>query len=436
MRVYQALLAVLMFLALSGAGSETGAEEPLRDFDRYVQLLLERHPDLKSLESALAAAKQTPEYAHSLEDPQLRIGVANLPSDSLSFKDEGMTQKQLGVMQKFPAFGKRDLRRKVAEDSVEIAAAMIPEKRLELVKMARVISYRLRYLQKAKLIVVKNKEILRGFIQIALTKYSVGKGLQSDVLLAQVELSRMSELLMRIEQKIRSTGDMLAVMADLPIDTDWSLFRVAPLPPMAGSADKLLEKALFKRPIFKQRGAEIRKAEDTADLAWRDLLPDYAVGLAYGQRDSGLLPGGQTGERDDMITASVTVSIPFWYKQRQKKKIAETLLLTDRARHNFTSERWSVRYRLADLLEVEEKNLELLVLYETGLLPQAAQTVEASIAAYQVSKVDFLTLVTNQIALYNFEIARDRIEFELQSARARMLRALGEYGTEDLDNGR
>jgi len=246
-----------------------------------------------------------------------------------------------------------------------------------------------------------------------------------------VELSRMSDLLMRIEQKIRSAGDMLAVMADLPIDTDWSFFQVAPLPPMAGSADNLLEKALLKRPIFKKRGAEIKKAEDTADLAWLDLLPDYAVGFAYGQRDS-----GPAGERDDMLTASVTFSVPFWYKQRQKKKIAETLLLADRARHEFTSERWSVRYRIADLLEIEEKNLELLVLYETGLLPQASQTVEASLAAYQVNKVDFLTLVTNQIALYNFEIVRDRIEFELQAARARMLRALGEYGTEVLDNGR
>lgn len=438
MRIFSALA---VFLVLMNAGKifpavNAAHASEMRDFNQYLQLLLEKDPDLKSLEYMLESKKFVPDWAYSLPDPTLNFGLANVPSGSFALDRENMTQKQIGVAQFFPAPGKRKKLRSVAEDDIDIAAAMVPERRLELIKMARVLSYRLKYLQKAKLIVLKNEETLRGFIRIALTKYEVGLGLQTDVLLAQVELSKMSDLLMRIEQKIRSTGDMLATMADLPIDTDWTSYQIAPLPPMTGGTDKLLEEALVKRPIFKKLEAEIKKAENTADLAWLDLLPDYTVGVTYGQRDNGPVPGGQSGVRDDMISASVTLSIPFWYKQRQKKKIAETLELVNRAKHDFTSESWRVRYRIADLLAVEKKNMDLMVLYETGLLPQASQTVEASLAAYQVNKVDFLTLVTNQIALYNFEIVRDKIEFELQAARARMQRALGEFGTEVSTNGR
>ena len=61
------------------------------------------------------------------------------------------------------------------------------------------------FLEKAKEIVEKNKKVLKGFLEVALTRYSVGLGLQQDVLQAQVEISKMSDLLRRIEQDRKST---------------------------------------------------------------------------------------------------------------------------------------------------------------------------------------------------------------------------------------
>jgi len=426
MRVFSALLGILFITAvgLSEADEREAPALPVNDFKGYARLLLERHPDIKSLEAVLAAAEQIPDYAHSLTDPRLKLSVANLPFGSCSFSREAMTQKQIGIIQDYPAFGKRDQRRKVAEDSIRIAAEQIPEKRLELIEKARVASYMLKYLQEARDIVIKNRDILDGFVKIALTKYSVGRGLQQNVLQAQVEVSKMTDILTRIEQGIRSTGDLLATMADLPIDADWSSFEIEPLPPINGAADALLETALKKRPIFRMLEMKIEKAEDTAELARLDILPDYSFSVAYGQRDA-----GPAGDRDDLVSASVTLTIPAWLKTRQEKKIAESAMLAESARHEFTSEEWKLRYQIADLLDIEKKNMDLIVLYDTGLLPQASQTVESSLSAYEVNKVDFLTLVTNQVALFNFEIERSQIFFELQSARARMSRAIGENST-------
>ncbi|MCK5905872.1 MAG: TolC family protein, partial [Gammaproteobacteria bacterium] len=44
------------------------------------------------------------------------------------------------------------------------------------------------------------------------------------------------------------------------------------------------------------------------------------------------------------------------------------------------------------------------VLFKTGIIPQARQTVSSMLVGYQVSKVDFLNLVRSQITLFNYEM--------------------------------
>ena len=43
-------------------------------------------------------------------------------------------------------------------------------------------------------------------------------------------------------------------------------------------------------------------------------------------------------------------------------------------------------------------------LFRTAIIPQAEQSLAAALAGYQVDKVDFLTLLNNQVSLLNFEI--------------------------------
>ena len=52
-----------------------------------------------------------------------------------------------------------------------------------------------------------------------------------------------------------------------------------------------------------------------------------------------------------------------------------------------------------------EQSLKSARLYETGILPQARLAVESSLSAYRVNRVDFLTLLDNQMTVLNFEIS-------------------------------
>ena len=57
------------------------------------------------------------------------------------------------------------------------------------------------------------------------------------------------------------------------------------------------------------------------------------------------------------------------------------------------------------LREIHEQQERL---YRTAIVPQAQQSLASAMVGYQVDKVDFLTLLNNQLALLNFEIDADR----------------------------
>jgi outer membrane protein TolC len=59
----------------------------------------------------------------------------------------------------------------------------------------------------------------------------------------------------------------------------------------------------------------------------------------------------------------------------------------------------------------------LVDLYGDSVLPQARLTLESSLAAYEVGRVDFLTVITSFVAVLNYEIS-------LEEERARAWRAL------------
>jgi outer membrane protein TolC len=69
---------------------------------------------------------------------------------------------------------------------------------------------------------------------------------------------------------------------------------------------------------------------------------------------------------------------------------------------------------------------ELFKLFQSGIVPQARQTVSSMLAGYQVSEVDFLNLVRSQVTLLNYEVQYWKALTEANQALARLDAAVGE----------
>ncbi|MBI3582308.1 MAG: TolC family protein [Nitrospinae bacterium] len=417
-------LFILSVMTALAAGTAFAAGPPAASFAGYLRLLYENHPELKALSAERDAKNQVPAQEYSLPNPQLTLGVMDLPTDTLSFNQEDMTQKVVGLSQAFPAPGKRELRRKTAEADVEMSEAMVGEKRLELAEQARLAFYELKYLLKSRETVLKNKDVLHGFIESALTKYSAGMGVQQDVLAAQMEFSRTAEVQIMLEQEIATATSNLNVWAGLPADTDWSRPEIDALPSMEADEAKIAETAVAKRPLFRQMGAALRKSGDMLQLARKEILPDYSVSLSYGIRENGAMP------RSNMISAEVMLDLPLYRRTKQDKMVAQSVLMEEKARLDVESEKLKLRREVAEQLQMQKKDERLLTLYDAGLLPQARQAVEAAFSSYRVNKVDFRWLIMNQAALLDYQLQRHKVEYELLATRTRLLKISGGDETE------
>ena len=66
--------------------------------------------------------------------------------------------------------------------------------------------YDLSHVYRTTEVAQRNKKILEDFAKIAETRYSVGEGIQQDVLKAHVEVSKMVDELIMLESEEKSPG--------------------------------------------------------------------------------------------------------------------------------------------------------------------------------------------------------------------------------------
>ena len=86
----------------------------------------------------------------------------------------------------------------------------------------------------------------------------------------------------------------------------------------------------------------------------------------------------------------------------------------------FENTKKQVLAEIEETLAVIASNEELINLYQSGILPQARQSLESAIIGYQNDKVDFITLLNNYITLFKFELSEQRIVSNYHKELARL----------------
>lgn len=365
-----------------------------------VKVAVADNPSLAAMRARAKAMAAIPSQVGTLPDPSLSFNVLNLPVDTFSVGQEGMTQMQVGIAQAFPFPGKLGLREDAAGYEAKAAGSEVDESRLWLIRSVKNSWWRLFYLDKALEIVVSNQVLLRQFVEIAQTKYKVGQGLQQDVLLAQLELSKL------LDREVRLKGMRINEDARLNALLNWPTDRVLTLAHRADSAlPSLRTKAALQklaeadRPLLMAQKSRIHAARSRVDLAKKDYYPDFNLGAAYGFR-SGVNNGIQ---RADVASVRFTMSLPIYTDTKQDKAMDQRNSELLQQNYRLQDRRQQVREEISRATADYWRASRLVVLFKGGIIPQARQTVDSMLAGYQVDKVDFLNLVRSQVTLYNYE---------------------------------
>ena len=120
----------------------------------------------------------------------------------------------------------------------------------------------------------------------------------------------------------------------------------------------------------------------------------------------------------------MTINLPIW-REKQAEQVAEADSGIRMAQKQYADFRDRVFSRIHDAKARLEKNRTLVELFYTGILPQARQTFEASLSAYQVGDLDFLSLLDSLLSLYRYEIDYHRAVSDYQRSLAGLEAAVG-----------
>jgi outer membrane protein TolC len=411
------LAAVLGLWAAASAGAWGGVfhQEP-PELQQLVAEMLQANASLSSMAAEVAALREEVSVAGSLPDPMLGIGLANLPTDTFDFDQEPMTQKQVFVSQKIPWFGKLDLKARKTALAALRQEALLEARRRELARMAALTFYDLGFAERGWQVNAELEQMVTQMLQVAEAGYAAGRSPQQDVFQAQVELGRLLDEKIALTQRRRTLQDQLHEM----LNREGFAAIAGPGPPALPELDldpeRIQRRLLRANPLLQGRALEIERAQVDVELARKDYYPDMDFRLGYGQRDEDRMGN----DLADFVSATVTVNLPVWQRTRQDRQLAAALNRHTAAVQAFENLRTGLPHRAAALVTEIRALQENHRLFEEALLLQADQWSRASLAAYEVGRIPFDTMINAHVRRLRFGLQADQYRFGIYKKLAEL----------------
>ena len=415
-KAFRGLVAVTLFLFL-GTDLIFAADLTIEEAG---QLALKDDYTLQAISARSRSMSELSVAVEKLPDPMLKLGFANLPTDTFNLGQEAMTQAVIGVRQMFPRGHTRALSSERINESVARNDAEA-EDREQLILLAVREEYTRIYLhQERQKILEQSLIVFTDLAEITRDYYANGRAHQQDVVQAQLELSKVEERLARIQQQEEEARARLAER--IGENAYRSLDPIWPQVNQTLSTQQIIAK-LTDHPRIRAWQHEIAKSKTSEEIARQAYKPGFAVELAYGGR-GGQNPNGT--DRADLFSAFVTMDIPLFTKNRQDRVLASSIAETSATQYVRDDVYRSMKARVEENAATLAREQERLKLYQEYLLPQAAFNAEAAFEAYQNAVDDLTTLMRARIGEYEIKLSHAALRADETITRARLLYLQGE----------
>ena len=398
------IVPAMVFLAAAAAAQETDWKTRL---GAAIGNAVGRNPELAAMESRVEAARHRVGQAGALPDPEIEIGIKDIPVSKPSLTRSDFTMETVSARQMFPGAGKRGTRRNAAEaEAGAVAAEHVGHVRSLAADVADAF-FALGELDARIQILDESRERLQRAAASAMERYRVGKGAQADVLRANLETTSVEERLSTLRAERRKEAARFNTLQVLSPDSPVSLVALPSEEPPAGRREEILRRAEEESPAVAQATSELRRTEQESKLARLERRPDFTAMTYYGRRE----------RFEDLAGASIAFNLPFVQSKRLSERAAEADANLSGARAGLEVARNGIRRGVEEAQADFDRNASQIRLYLDSILPQAETNYRAAAEAYAVGQIDFLTYIRSAIDL-------DAYRGELAMRRAGIWRAL------------
>ncbi|MGA2600141.1 MAG: TolC family protein [Bryobacteraceae bacterium] len=386
------LIALLFTLPLAAICQTSGER---LDLHQLVDEALRRNPEVLAARKKYEAARQRPAQERSLPDPTLSLGW-NSTGNPLPFAGVGTDPvANAGIMasQEFPAPGKLRLRGEVASKEAEAEAQEYRAIALGVSARVKLAYFGLEHAWLIREVYERNREVLRSLLHSTEARYSVGKAMQADVFKAQTQITIVETRLIQIDREKHAReleiNSLLNRAPETPVARPAELHSA----PLAFSVEELIAKAAKSAPSLTRDQKMIERAGSALDLARKDYYPDVTLNAGY----------FYMGSMAPMYTFRADVKIPLRLS-RTRAEVTERSEEVSQAKYTYEATAQSLQYRIRDEYLGAQTAQKLVDLYTRTVMPQAKLAVESSLASYQTGGSDFLSVLTSELAVFDYEM--------------------------------
>lgn len=401
---YAALLLVALATVPARAANQLSLEEAIR-------IAVQDNPEIKAARKRWEAARARIAQEATPEKPRVDFERMYGPKN----KDviSGAEEKNIAISQEVPFPTTLYLKGKKASQEARMKEAAYHAKELDVLARVRT-AYAMLYLSHHAIhIFEENVDLMRRFARAAEAKYAAGKVPQADALKAQVELSKMLNELVTLEQERETNRAMLNTLLNRTASEPLEIVEIKPAL-FSESLEQLESMALASRPDLKEASAALESSQTGVALGRSDYLPD--VMLQYRRRDMRM----GVDSHDAML--GLTVPLYFW---KQSAMVREAKADRDMAWAEYDAMKNMTLFDVKNLSVKAKTAFRMIELYHTSVLPQSEQALRVAEAGYRADKINFLELLDAVRSYLNFRLEHYEHIAAYEQFRAELERVVG-----------
>lgn len=408
MNVVRFMTTVVVWTAALAAFGQQATPTPLSE------LLAEaaaNNSQIAAADDSWQAAKEVPRQAASLPDPtftyqQFSVGS---PKPFAGYTNSDFAYVGIGASQELPYPGKLRLRGQVAERDADIKGTEVAATKATVADAVKTDYLQLAYLQMTVGILLENQRVVEQLIQDATAHYEVGQGLQSDILQAQVERTKiLREITMRHKKMGRLQADLKGL---LHRDQDSPDIVADPLQesPLRYTSAELLEMVRGHNPQVQVDASSVNKQNAALASAKREGKPDFGLAYMY-----------QNTDRKYRDYYMFTLSVRLPRRARVKADVAEA---ADKLAQSKEALDAHLQQELAEVKQeyvTASSDGELLKEYSQGLIPQSDAAYRSTLNAYAANREQFTHVLLYFVNVLNLKLDAAQVMAEHEIALAHL----------------
>jgi outer membrane protein TolC len=255
--------------------------------------------------------------------------------------------------------------------------------------------------------------------------YKEGLAPKSDVIKSEVQVSNARLDVIKTENALLSAKANLATDMGQPVTTDFDVAsRDEGLIPILPSLKDAIAVAYNQRPELKESLARIESAKANIDQAKSGLYPNLSLDASYGWQQGDFSPS------EKKWSVGLTVGIPIFEQLTAKSKISQAAanlavlkaseMQTMRNIELDVQQAWLFLKEAMERLDVTKKTLE-----------QAEEDMRVSEGRYKEGMGNILEVIDAQTALTQARTNNVVALYDIENARAKIDRAIGEETMEE-----